>query len=289
MSHARELMVIPFLGEAIAQIRSPALINALFARYNKNCLVVPLKVPPTEFVRVAPSLLAVTNVCGIMLTNPHKASALALADHVDLSTQLAGGANALRLTPQGNIEGAMFDGVGLVKALRHWDVPLDGRRVLIVGCGRAGRAVAAELAKCSLNTLALFDPSCVSLAEFSSALNVQMQTTVQVLRKLDLEAFDLVINATALGTKADDPLPFDVSKLTPQAIVVDVVITRHATPLLEACRRRGITAYSGHEMLTQQIPEYLRFLGMPDLATQAERDFDFIRQLFDVPRDEDVK
>jgi len=38
------------------------------------------------------------------------------------------------------------------------------------------------------------------------------------------------------------------------------------TPLVRACRERGIDACPGFEMMVQQVPEYLSFVGVDDIA-----------------------
>lgn len=63
------------------------------------------------------------------------------------------------------------------------------------------------------------------------------------------------------------------------AAVVDIVMTRESTPLLKACAEPGISAYAGFEMLVQQIPEYLSFFGMPELARTLQDDTSEVRTL----------
>jgi shikimate dehydrogenase len=60
-------------------------------------------------------------------------------------------------------------------------------------------------------------------------------------------------------------------------------MTREPTPLLKACRERGIAAHPGFEMLVQQVPEYMRFFGMPELAETLQHDLSEVRQLL-LPR-----
>jgi shikimate dehydrogenase len=50
------------------------------------------------------------------------------------------------------------------------------------------------------------------------------------------------------------------------------------TPLLQACAQRGIEAYPGFEMLIQQVPDYLRFFGMPEIAEKVQKDLSPVRE-----------
>ena len=56
-------------------------------------------------------------------------------------------------------------------------------------------------------------------------------------------------------------------------------MTRQPTPLLQACAARGVTAHAGFEMLVQQIPEYLRFFGLPEIAQTLQEDMSEVRAL----------
>jgi shikimate dehydrogenase len=57
-------------------------------------------------------------------------------------------------------------------------------------------------------------------------------------------------------------------KFTP----LDILMTDRPTPLLQACRARGIDAHPGLEMLVQQVPCYLDFFGFHDLAQSVRGD-----------------
>jgi len=60
---------------------------------------------------------------------------------------------------------------------------------------------------------------------------------------------------------AGDPLPFDPARLGTDTFVGDVVLTAELSPLLKAVARRGCPYQVGTEMLFEQIPAYLEFLG----------------------------
>jgi len=84
----------------------------------------------------------------------------------------------------------------------------------------------------------------------------------------DPDGFDLVVNATPLGMKPDDPLPVEVSRLSASAFVGEVVMAQEITPFLAAARARGCAVQVGTDMLFEQIPAYLEFFGLP--STTAE-------------------
>jgi shikimate dehydrogenase len=84
----------------------------------------------------------------------------------------------------------------------------------------------------------------------------------------DPTGFDLVVNATPMGMKAGDPLPMDVSRLSPQAFVGEVVMATEMTAFLQAAQDRGCQVQVGSDMLFEQIPAYLEYFDFP--STTAE-------------------
>ena len=77
----------------------------------------------------------------------------------------------------------------------------------------------------------------------------------------DPAGHDLVVNATPLGMKPDDPLPFDVTRLSPSTFVGEVVMKKEVTPMLRAAAERGCNYVVGTDMLFEMIPAYLEFFG----------------------------
>jgi shikimate dehydrogenase len=77
----------------------------------------------------------------------------------------------------------------------------------------------------------------------------------------DPAQFDLAINATPLGMKPGDPLPFDVAGLAPATAVADVTTKPEITPLLAAARERGCPIATGRDMFEAQTLLAERLFG----------------------------
>jgi shikimate dehydrogenase len=61
--------------------------------------------------------------------------------------------------------------------------------------------------------------------------------------------------------KEGDPLPMDITRISPSAFVGEVVMKQEITPFLAAARARGCEIQVGTDMLFEQIPAYLEFFG----------------------------
>ena len=87
----------------------------------------------------------------------------------------------------------------------------------------------------------------------------------------DPDGFDIVVNATPVGMKDDDPLPFDVSRIAPSCFVGEVVMKSEYTPLLRAALDKGCEVQVGTDMLFEMIPAYLEFFGFGTATAEELR------------------
>jgi shikimate dehydrogenase len=109
--------------------------------------------------------------------------------------------------------------------------------------------------------MALFDTNAASAESLAQRLRQYYPAMHVTTGSNDPAGFDLVVNATPLGMKPGDPLPFDVSRIARDTFVGEVVMKKEITPLLEAARRIGCRTQVGTDMLFEQIPAYLEFFG----------------------------
>ena len=274
--HTQVFMIV---GDPVAQVRAPEVYNHLFQRHGVDAVLVPMKVPPQQLAGFVRHAFGAQNLGGLWVTIPHKAAMQGLMDHCDPLARMAGAVNAVRRGADGRIEGALFDGVGFAKGLDHFGIPVAGRRVLVVGAGGGGQAVAAALAQRGAAHLAVYNRSADRAAALVARLRPHFGPAVALAESADPAGFDLIVNCTSQGLQPGDALPVDVARVDDGAAVLDIIMTRQPTPLLQACAARGITAHAGFEMLVQQIPEYLRFFGLPALAATLQEDLSEVRQL----------
>lgn len=261
------------VADPVAQVKAPELANHLFARAGVDAIVVPLQVRADQLPGFVQQGLAARNVRGLFVSIPHKTPLVPLLDRLDPVAHAAGAVNAVRRGADGALEGALFDGAGFVGALAHHGVQLQGKRALLVGAGGAGLALAAALAQTPLAELQVHDRDparAATLAERAGALSPHPVRVAAA--GSDARGFGLVIQATPLGLCAADALPLDPSRIEHGAVLVDILMTAEPTPLVRAARERGIHAHMGHEMLLQQLPEYMNFFGFADLAQALRSD-----------------
>jgi shikimate dehydrogenase len=260
--------LIAHIGFPTHSFKSPLIYNPYFAQAGIRALVTPMSCTAEHFQDFLPSVFKLNNLLGALITMPHKVSVMALLDDISPRAQVAGACNAVKRLADGRLHGDMFDGEGFVRGVQRKGLCLAGKRCLVVGAGGVGSAIAASLAQAQVDSLSLFDvkeASCQALAQRIR----QVFPGVRVeLGSDDPQGYDLVVNATPLGMKPDDPLPFNASKLAPGTWVGEVVLSPTITPLLTAAQSIGCPTLLGEDMLYEQIPAYLEFFDLP--TTSAE-------------------
>jgi shikimate dehydrogenase len=184
---------------------------------------------------------------------------LGLVEETSVSARIAGACNAVRVDERGRLTGDMFDGEGFVRGVLKKGRRLAGAGVLVAGCGGVGSAIAASLAKAGIARLGLYDAFPQGMNALAERLRAHYPTIEVTTGSADPAGYDIVVNATPLGMKKDDPLPFDVERIAPSTFVGEVVMKEEITPLLAAARARGCDYQVGADMLFEQIPAYLEF------------------------------
>jgi shikimate dehydrogenase len=146
------------------------------------------------------------------------------------------------------------DGAGFLRGLRH-DASFDpaGARCVVLGAGGAARAVVRALDGAGAAEVVVVNrsPDPASIAASLAGGRGRVGSAD------DVAAADLLVNATPVGMHgaAAGRLPCAASSLHDAQVVVDLVYDPLDTPLLEAARARGATAFNGVSMLVFQAAQ----------------------------------
>jgi shikimate dehydrogenase len=259
------LTPLAVLGWPIRHSVSPEMHNAALAELAKKDAKFKawryyrVEVPP-ENLKDALDLLAEKGFLGLNLTIPHKVLALDYVRVADLLGLSAGAVNTL-LRKDGEWLGYNTDGMGLKAAVSHKPFGIcyfDEADVALLGAGGAARAIAAIALASACRSLWIGNRSKDRLDELLG----QMQGFAGkgVLHGFDLAkaaeaglpANALVINATSLGLKQDDPAPIDLSIFGLGAKVFDTTYGKHRSALLKQADALGLPASNGLPMLVHQ-------------------------------------
>jgi shikimate dehydrogenase len=253
--------LIAHLGYPTEAFKAPMIYNPWFDQKGIDAVVVPMGVKPDDYPATLDALARITNLCGALVTMPHKVTTLSLADEVTPTARIAGACNALLRRADGSWLGDQFDGAGFVRSAERKGRRMRGASALVAGCGGVGSAIAASLAAAGVARLGLYDRRAESADALAGRLKAHYPALVVHTGSNDPAGFEIVVNATPGGMNDDDPLPLDIARIAPQTFVGEVVMKAEYTPLLRAAKAKGCTVQVGSDMLFEMIPAYLEFFG----------------------------
>jgi shikimate dehydrogenase len=263
--------LIAHIGYPTHSFKSPLIYNPYFEHEGINALVVPMGCRAEHYAVFLKSVFQLTNICGALITMPHKVTTVGLLDEVSPTVKVAGACNAVKRDSQGHLVGDMFDGVGFVRGVQRKGFDLTSKRVMVLGTGGVGSAIAASLATESIKAISLFDINVASMEGLAERLKHEYPQIEVQIGSNDPDGHDLVVNATPMGMNVGDPLPMDVSRISPSAFVGEVVMRTEMTAFLLAAQQQGCQIQKGSDMLFEQIPAYLEYFGLKTTTAEVLR------------------
>ncbi len=263
--------LIAHIGYPTHTFKSPMIYNPYFEEAGINAVVVPMGCQSSHYPAFLKSVFTLENIRGALITMPHKVSTVGLLDEVTATVRVAGACNAVKRLPDGRLVGDMFDGAGFVRGVQRKGFDVTGKRVLVVGTGGVGCAIAASLAGAGIAAISLFDVNAAGCEALAQRLKDNYPRIDVHTGSSDPAGHDLVVNATPMGMNEGDPLPMDVSRLSPETFVGEVVMKAETTAFLAAAQARGCRTQVGTDMLYEQIPAYLEYFGLPTTTADVLR------------------
>lgn len=195
---------------------------------------------------------------GVNLTIPLKEVAFQGLEKLDESAEILGAVNTVEFSDDGLI-GHNTDGYGCLKALEEaFGKAAEGDSVFILGCGGAGRAVALMVALNGAKSITLADIDAGRISSLAAEIS-EKAPAVEIFQCLEksgqiqkCSASDLMIQASPVGMKKDDP-----SLMPPEAFragqrVFDIIYMYPETALLTVAREQGAQVANGLGMLLHQ-------------------------------------
>ncbi len=239
-------------GNPVFRSLSPRLHNAAYRELGIQSFFVPFQIDNYEtFHRrlvQSPMLKALGfELSGLTVVSPFKEAGYDIADEVLHPISRATQSCNL-LSKQGeNWVADSTDPLAILEALKRLEVAPAQLRAAVIGCGGAGRAIAATLMGAGASVV-LFNRS-PERGKFASR---QLNVPFQLLQQLDPATFDILVNATPLGKQAHER-PFDPVYLRNDAVFIDYAYGRHTTQVVADLRARGIGCVDGREVLVIQV------------------------------------
>jgi shikimate 5-dehydrogenase len=243
-----ETRLFPIIGDPIRYVKSPERLTSGFAARGHNGICVPMQVPEGDLESVMRGLTRIPNIDGLLVTMPHKFTAYTYCATSSERSKLLEVVSVIRRNADGSWHGDMLDGLAFVQAQRNQGAQPEGARVLLVGAGGAGSAIAITLLESGVRELIIHDTNEARVAELIELVADLGRGRVTA-GPPDPTGCDMVCNATPLGMAEGDPLPVAADLLAPSMFVGDVIAGHGETPLLSAARAAGCKTANGDQMV----------------------------------------
>jgi len=242
------------LGHPVAENPIDLMFDAVYAHYGLPWQFWKNDIATEADLALAVKALVPLGYRGMGITVPWKVAVMPLLDEVDDDVRAIGAANYLTVE-EGRLIGHNNDGKGVIKAIEKVK-PLAGQRVVMLGAGGAGRAMAVEIAWAGAAHLTLVTRR-QEQGEEVAATVTRVSGVPAVWQPWQGEVAvpagtTMLMNATHLGCAPElEPVPVRWDTLDPTCLVVDVITNPRITPFLATARERGCPVVDGVEMLVQ--------------------------------------
>jgi shikimate dehydrogenase len=240
------------LADPVEHVVGTDMLNRRFAADGLDVAMSPLHVKPADLQAVVASTRLIANVIGFGVTIPHKIAIVPLLDHTTERAARVGSVNFVRRNSDGTLTGDNLDGAGFIDGLAHSGIRVRGQRVLQLGAGGAGRAVAFAIAEAGATLLVIHNRSSGKAEALAADVAAAYTNCTTRAGPAQVQGFDLVVNTTSVGMHIGDPLLVDLSQLPPGCSVAEIIMSPEMTPLLLAAQARGCRIGLGKFMLAEQ-------------------------------------
>ena len=227
-----------------------------------------------------PSLLAEAEsrgFSGVNVTHPCKQLVLPLLTQLSPDAAAIGAVNTVTFQG-GERTGYNTDWSGFYESFERNMPDVPRRKVLLLGAGGAGVAVAHAALKANVRHLFISDIDRQRAEQLCRQLNLRFGEH-RASPRTDIDAamteVDGLIHATPTGMPHHPGLPINADMLSPRHWVAEIVYVPLATALVTLARRRGCKVLDGGGMAVFQAIGALRlFAGIEPDAQRMTRHFD---------------
>ena len=259
------------VGRPVGHSLSPHIHNPSFAAIDLSAVFFPFDVGNVaDFMRrmVHPKTRELDwKLRGLSVTAPHKSSVIGHLNWIDVAAREIGAVNTI-VVRDDELHGYNTDAAGFVAPLRMVKGALTNARCGVIGAGGASRAAIWALKQQGADVTVFARDK--TKAEFLAKV---FGVKYQQLSSRSFAGYDLLINATPLGTRGDREHETVVTaeQLRGVRFAYDLVYNPLETKFLSEAHAAGCETIGGIEMLIAQAVEQFK------LWTGREPDIDLMR------------
>ncbi|MEX2608119.1 MAG: shikimate dehydrogenase [Kiritimatiellia bacterium] len=250
--------IFAVLGHPVAHSLSPAMHNPTLEAMGMDAVYLAFDVPPEELMDTL-HRFAKLGLAGVNLTIPLKEVAFRNITMLSDTARLAGSVNTVVFDGEGRMEGHSTDGYGLRQALvEAFGSGFQDQKVMVLGCGGAGRAAALQAASDGASAIWLANRTRERARSLADELksrfpNVPLEVCEQWPPAPDETAqADLILQSTSMGMKEEDQMGLTETHFREDQCVLDMTYVFRETAVMRAAAAAGARVANGLGMLLHQ-------------------------------------
>jgi 3-dehydroquinate dehydratase/shikimate dehydrogenase len=267
-----QTLIMGLVGLPVGHSVSPHVHNAAFAAAGANGVYIPFEVRDAKsfFGRmVHPQTREIDwNLRGLSITAPYKATVMNYLDWVEPAAQGIDAVNTVVVVGDA-LHGYNTDATSVLQPVIERFGPLRGARCAIIGAGGA-----ASAALWSLKTEGARVTVFARNVRKADSLGEKFGACCENLEAARFEEFDLVINASPLGTcgQRENETPAVSDQLRGARFAYDLVYNPTETRFLREARDAGCETLGGLSMLVRQATEQFKLWTGADAPIEVMRE-----------------
>jgi shikimate dehydrogenase len=250
--------IVGIFGCPVRHSASPCMHNAAFKALNLNWKYVTFEVKPEQLESAVKSIVQ-RDIQGVNVTIPHKIKVVPFMDKLSPEAEFTGAVNTI-VRRENKLIGYNTDGEGFMKALEENKISPVEKNILLLGAGGASYGICRQLLLKGAKKITIANRTIEKAEDLQKHLmekhisgNIETLPLETVSLKSALKDTHILINATSVGMKEDDPVLVNEDCMgSSLETVVDIIYTPAQTKLLRIAKEKGIKIMNGLGMLLHQ-------------------------------------
>ena len=240
------------IGSPVSHSLSPIMHNYWFKKYNIDAEYDLLDIDKSEIQNVIDKIKN-KEIKGINVTLPYKKSVISFLSKTINDANETHSVNTVMLDEKNNLIGENTDVFGFQAAYLK-SIPNQekkNKKVLVLGAGGVAPSIILALLKSKMHNITLsnrtYEKSLFLKKNFKNLSIIKWNDL-----SIEINKFDIIINATSLGLNSNDEFNSDFSNFKKNMVYIDTIYNPAETKMIKYFKSNKIRTHNGLNMLIYQ-------------------------------------
>jgi len=240
------------IGSPVSHSLSPIMHNYWFKKYNIDAEYDPLDIDKSEIQNVIDKIKN-KEIKGINVTLPYKKSVISFLSKTINDANETHSVNTVMLDEKNNLIGENTDVFGFQAAYLK-SIPNQekkNKKVLVLGAGGVAPSIILALLKSKMHNITLsnrtYEKSLFLKKNFKNLSIIKWNDL-----SIEINKFDIIINATSLGLNSNDEFNSDFSNFKKNMVYIDTIYNPAETKMIKYFKSNKVRTHNGLNMLIYQ-------------------------------------